>query len=89
MQIGIQADGKDLREQAAELSLAAFGYDELATPALINVAGLALAMKERLIVHQLECWCEGARSLDGSRSIPRQPPALLRDPFHITTSKGS
>ena len=83
----IQADGKDLREQAAELSLAAFGYDVLATPALINVAGLALAMKERLIVHQLSAGAKAHVHWTDLRSIPGQPPALLRDPFLITTRK--
>lgn len=84
----IESIGGDLKWQAGILSCAVFGENlVLECPTFINVAALALAMRDRLIVHQLSA---GARAYIHStdlRTLPGQPPDLLKKPFLITARK--
>lgn len=76
------------REQAARLAIATWGQGMvLQLPALINWAGLALRMRDRLVVHRLSAGAIRLVHETDLHSLPGEPPRLLRKAWIVESRK--
>lgn len=73
---------RDAREAAAALAIARWGvrvvHEQLAT---VNVGALALAMRDRLVVHQVTSDASQRVHETDLHTLPGEPPRLLRGPW--------
>lgn len=80
--LGLDLDD-DLRVAAAQVLADTHGVDvldDVARMALINVAVLAVKMRERLVAHELRRPVPEVVASTDLHSLPDEPPALLRGP---------
>jgi hypothetical protein len=78
--LALPSHASDPREAAAELAMRVHGRTVMGAPAMVNVAGLAMATLERLTVHEVRLPVPDTVAATDLHSLPDQPPRLLRRP---------
>lgn len=80
-----QAVSGDLRRQAAALVLSAYGIQGAARTEYVNIAALALLMHPHLVVHRISSGASHLIEDTDLRTLPAEPPHLLRGPCILTS----
>lgn len=80
-----QAVSSDLRRQAAALALSAYGIQGAARTEYVNIAALALLMHPHLVVHRISSGASHLIEDTDLRTLPAEPPHLLRGPCILTS----